>query len=422
MIDLQEQYEIAIVASLIPKGREREKHLAYLDELAFLAETAGVEVVDKVWQELPHPKPATLIGKGKIEELKKLIEHYQAHTVIFDNELNSVQVRNLEERLDVKIMDRSGVILDIFAKRAKSDEARTQVELAQLQYLMPRLTRMWTHLSKQFGGLGTKGPGETQIEMDRRMIREKIDHLKRKLEAINTRQEQTRKNRGSFIRYALVGYTNVGKSTIMKLLTESEVYIQDELFATLDTTVRSIHLPKGDTALLSDTVGFIRKLPAHLVASFRSTLSEAREADFLLHVVDISSHDFEDQISTVNDTLRDLDINTENVTYIFNKADLIGDNEIIADVRERFPNSVFISAKTGVGIASLLNRLQDLHDTLSSILQVFLPYSKTGYSKTIYDIGEDITAESGDEGTLYTFKIMNSLIHLANPLKEFIVK
>lgn len=422
MHETTQQQEVAIVCALFQKGSDREKNLSYLDELAFLSETAGVSVVDRVWQELPHPKPATLIGKGKIEELRELVQHHSATTLIFDNDLSSVQVKNLELKLEVKIMDRAGVILDIFAKRAQSDEARTQVELAQLQYLMPRLTRMWTHLSKQFGGLGTKGPGETQIEMDRRMIREKIDFLKKKLEQIDQRQLQTRKNRGSFVRFALVGYTNVGKSTILKLLTDKEVYIKDELFATLDTTVRSIHLPKGDDALLSDTVGFIRKLPHHLVASFRSTLSEAREADFLLHVVDVSSAEFLDQIETVNSTLKSLDIPTDHITYVFNKADLVGDPEVVAITRERFPNSVFIAAKTGMGTQALLDRLQKLHDTLATVLKVFLPYEKTSLSSLIYDIGEDIHADSGDTGTLYTFKVMTSELHRAEKLREYFVE
>jgi GTP-binding protein HflX len=254
------------------------------------------------------------------------------------------------------------------------------------------------------------------------MIREKIDYLKKKLQVIDTRQVQTRKNRGSFVRFALVGYTNVGKSTIMKLITDSDVYIEDELFATLDTTVRALHLPKGDQALLSDTVGFIRKLPTHLIASFRSTLSEAREADFLLHVVDVSSPDFEDQISTVNDTLKSLDIDTKNVTYIFNKADLVGDSEIIAITREKYPNSIFIAAKTGLGTHSLMEKLQSLHDTLATQLEVFLPYENTALSAVIYDIGEDIQAVSGDTGTTYSFKIMTSNLHKVDKLEQFIIK
>jgi GTP-binding protein HflX len=421
MHDTKEREEIAIVAGLFIKGGDRERNMSYLEELAFLAETAGVVIADKVWQELASPQPGTLIGKGKIDEIKDLIEHHKANLIIFDNDLNSVQIRNLEEKLDVKVMDRAGVILDIFAKRAKSDEAKTQVELAQLQYLMPRLTRMWTHLSKQFGGMGTKGPGETQIEMDRRMIREKIDHLKKKLEQIDNRQQQTRKNRDSFVRYALVGYTNAGKSTVMKMLTDQDVYIEDELFATLDTTVRAVHLPKGDNALLSDTVGFIRKLPHHLVASFRSTLSEAREADFLLHVVDLSSADYEDQIETVNNTLKELDIPIKNITYLFNKVDLVEDKEIIAITREKYANSVFIAAKSGLGSNALFEELQKMHDTMAKDIKIFLPYSKTGLSGTIYDVGKDVQADSDEDGTTYSFKIMNSEEHKISKLEEYFV-
>ncbi|GAB5465929.1 MAG: GTPase HflX [Candidatus Kapaibacteriales bacterium] len=406
MIELNDEKEVAIAMMVLPKGREREKYLSYLDELVFLCETTGLKIAEKTWQEMERPKVATLIGKGKIDELKELMEHHGAKTAVFDNDLSPVQVRNLEEKLNAKILDRSGIILDIFAKRAKSDEAKTQVELAQLQYLMPRLTRMWTHLSKQYGGVGTKGPGETQIEVDRRLIRDKISFLKDKLEDIDQRQAQTRKKRKDYIRFALVGYTNVGKSTIMKLLTEEDVYIKDELFATLDTTVRAISLPNKETAILSDTVGFIRLLPAHLIASFRSTLAEALEADFVLHVVDISSEQYEEQIEIVNKTLKDLGLDLERMSYIFNKSDMIEDQEIISIVREKYPDSVFISAKKGINVSGLNSRLQKLHDSRSRNIKLMVPYSEPDISHIIYQYSNDVGVDSDEIGNTYTFGIL----------------
>lgn len=293
----------------------------YLDELAFLAETAGAETVKIFTQNLDKPVTATFVGKGKLEEIKAYAEENEIDLIIFDDELSPTQLRNIERELQGrKVLDRTNLILDIFAKRARTAEAKAQVELAQYQYLLPRLTGMWTHLERQKGGIGLRGPGESEIETDRRIIRDKITRLKEQLERIDKQMVTQRKNRGKLVRVALVGYTNVGKSTLMNLLSKSEVFAENKLFATLDTTVRKIAI-RNVPFLLADTVGFIRKLPHHLVESFKSTLDEVREADIILHVVDISHPQFEDQIRVVNETLAELlDISKPTIT-IFNKID-----------------------------------------------------------------------------------------------------
>jgi GTP-binding protein HflX len=398
LIDLQKQTERAIAVAQISKGANKVEAKENLDELAFLAETAGAEVIEIFWQELEKPNNTTVLGKGKIEELKEFVDEEKINLVIFDDELSPMQLRNLEKAFDVKVMDRSGVILDIFADRAKSNEAKTQVELAQMQYFLPRLTRLWTHLSKQFGGIGSKGPGETQIETDRRLIRNKIEHLKKKLQIIDRQNEQKRANHRNIARFGLVGYTNAGKSTIMKLLTGSNVYVEDKLFATLDTTVRKFELPLGKEALLSDTVGFIRKLPAHLVASFRSTLAEAKESDYLLHVVDLSNPFFRDHIKIVEDTLESLDISSENVIIIFNKIDLLDDLDELSLIREQYPESIFISAHKGMNIDQLKNLLQNKYDLLSNDFLVEFPYSKSNLLSEVYKLGEIIERTDTDDG------------------------
>lgn len=297
-----------------------EKEQEYLEELAFLVDTAGGVVKGTFWQKLTHPDRATFVGSGKLDEIKSFVEAEEIDLVIFDDELTPTQLRNVERELGVKILDRSNLILDIFAGRAKSAQAKTQVELAQLQYLLPRLTRMWTHLERQRGGIGMRGPGETQIESDRRMILNKITLLKDRLKLIDRQNETQRRNRGQMIRVALVGYTNVGKSTIMNMISKSDVFAENKLFATLDTTVRKVvidNLP----FLLSDTVGFIRKLPHHLVECFKSTLDEVREADVLVHVVDISHPSFEDHIRAVNETLKELGALDKPTITVFNKID-----------------------------------------------------------------------------------------------------
>jgi GTP-binding protein HflX len=312
--------ERAVLVGVITPGEKPEQTKEYLDELAFLVDTAGGAVEKVFTQKMLRPDRATFVGTGKLEEIQAYVKAEEIDMVVFDDELSPSQLRNIERELQVKILDRSNLILDIFAGRAQTAQAKTQVELAQLQYLLPRLTRLWTHLERQKGGIGMRGPGETQIESDRRMILEKISLLKERLKLIDRQNETQRKNRGQLIRVALVGYTNVGKSTIMNMLAKSEVFAENKLFATLDTTVRKVVI-ENLPFLLSDTVGFIRKLPHHLVECFKSTLDEVREADILVHVVDVSHPNFEDQIHTVNETLNDLGARDKDTIMIFNKID-----------------------------------------------------------------------------------------------------
>ena len=319
MIETAPETEKAVLVGLIYDQDERQA-MEYLDELEFLADTAGAEVLKKFTQKLDVPNATTFVGPGKLEEIGNFIKVAEADTVIFDDELTPTQLRNIERRLECKVIDRTNLILDIFAKRAKTAHAKTQVELAQYQYLLPRLTRMWTHLERQRGGIGLRGPGETQIETDRRIILDKIARLKDQLKKIDKQKATQRKNRGKLTRVALVGYTNVGKSTIMNMMAKSEVFAENKLFATLDTTVRKV-VVRNLPFLLADTVGFIRKLPHDLVESFKSTLDEVREADILLHVVDISHPGFEEQIETVNTTLQEIKSNDKPVIYVFNKID-----------------------------------------------------------------------------------------------------
>ncbi|HEY8928639.1 MAG TPA: GTPase HflX, partial [Mucilaginibacter sp.] len=312
--------ERAVLVGVITQGETDEQAKEYLDELEFLVATAGAETVQTFTQKLQRPDRATFVGSGKLEDIKAFVKAEEMDMVVFDDELTPSQLRNIENELQVKILDRNNLILDIFANRAQTAQAKTQVELAQLQYLLPRLTRLWTHLERQKGGIGMRGPGESQIETDRRLILNKISLLKDKLKQIAKQNETQRKNRQQMIRVALVGYTNVGKSTIMNMISKSEVFAENKLFATLDTTVRKVVI-ENVPFLLSDTVGFIRKLPHDLVECFKSTLDEVREADILVHVVDISHHNFEDQIKTVNETLKDIGAIDKRVITVFNKID-----------------------------------------------------------------------------------------------------
>jgi len=332
-----------LVGVILPRYHqwEVEENLA---ELKLLAETAGVEIVGQIVQDRDRINPTYFIGSGKVQELSNLIKFTNASTVIFDDDLSPAQVRNLERATGSKIVDRSTLILDIFAKHARTREAKTQVELAQLQHLLPRLTRQWTHLSRQVGGIGTKGPGETQLETDRRLIRKRIEFLRKELTKIDKQRAIRRKGRETLFRAALIGYTNVGKSTIMNLLSGAKVVVEDQLFATLDSTVRKVWLDDGHQLLLSDTVGFIRKLPHQLVASFKSTLDEVREADLLLHVVDISHPAFAEQIQTVNEVLKEIGTAEKPILLIFNKIDRLQDKQLIGNLTKQYPGSVFISA------------------------------------------------------------------------------
>ena len=322
MIEKKEHiYEKAVLVGLITKDQDEDKLTEYLDELEFLAYTAGATVERRFFQKMLQPDSKTFVGKGKMEEIRDFVKENEIGTIIFDDELSPSQLKNLEREIEgVKILDRTNLILDIFAQRAQTSYARTQVELAQYEYLLPRLTRMWTHLERQRGGIGMRGPGETEIETDRRIVRDRISLLKDKLKTIDKQMATQRNNRGKMVRVALVGYTNVGKSTLMNTLSKSEVFAENKLFATLDTTVRKVvigNLP----FLLTDTVGFIRKLPTQLVESFKSTLDEVREADLLVHVVDISHESFEDHINSVHQILQEIDAHQKPMIMVFNKID-----------------------------------------------------------------------------------------------------
>lgn len=371
--------ERAVLVGLITPTQNEAKANEYLAELAFLAETAGAKSEKRFLQRVDNPNPRTFVGKGKLEEIRQYIEDNAIDLAIFDDDLTSKQVQNIENELKVKILDRTNLILDIFAKRAQTATARTQVELAQYQYLLPRLTRMWTHLERQRGGIGMRGPGETQIETDRRIILDKISRLKVELKNIDRQKSIQRKNRGKLTRIALVGYTNVGKSTLMNLLSKSDVFAENKLFATLDTTVRKViidNLP----FLLTDTIGFIRKLPTHLVDSFKSTLDEVRDADILVHVVDISHPQFEEQIEVVNRTLQEIcESKDKPMILVFNKVDAFtyvkkDDDDLTPRLRENIPleelkqtwmakmndNCIFISARERINIDELKSRLYEM--------------------------------------------------------------
>ena len=323
-------YEKVVLVGIINQLQTEEKSKEYLDELEFLTYTAGGEVLKRFTQKLDVPNPKTFIGTGKMEEVQQFVEENEVGTVIFDDELTPAQQKNIERILKAKILDRTGLILDIFAQRAQTSYSRTQVELAQYEYLLPRLTGLWTHLERQRGGIGMRGPGETEIETDRRIVRDRIALLKKKLSAIDKQMATQRSNRGALVRVALIGYTNVGKSTLMNVISKSEVFAENKLFATLDTTVRKVVI-ENLPFLLSDTVGFIRKLPTQLIESFKSTLDEVREADLLLHVVDISHPNFEEHIQSVNQILAEIHSADKPTIMVFNKIDAYTNEEIAED-------------------------------------------------------------------------------------------
>ena len=379
------QTEKAVLVGLITPNQNEQKIKEYLDELAFLADTAGVEPVKMFYQRLDYTNPVTFVGTGKLQEIKEYVVENEIGVVIFDDELSPKQLRNIEKELKVMILDRTSLILDIFAKRAQTAHAKTQVELAQYKYMLPRLTRLWTHLERQRGGVGMRGPGETQLETDKRIILDKISLLKKELVSIDKTKSIQRKNRGKMVRVALVGYTNVGKSTLMNLLSKSEVFAENKLFATLDTTVRKViidNLP----FLLSDTVGFIRKLPTELVESFKSTLDEVREADLLIHIVDVSHPQFEEQIEVVNKTLADIHKEEKPMIIVFNKIDAFSfvpkeEDDLTPRTRENVSldelkntwmnrlqdNCIFISAKDKTNVdelkTKLYSRVREIHTT-----------------------------------------------------------
>jgi GTPase len=393
MIDTGKPPERAILIGLHYPGQDEREVEDFLEELSFLTETAGAEPVKRFIQKLDIPNPRTFVGSGKIEEIALFVRENKVDIAIFDDELSPSQLRNIEETLGCRILDRTNLILDIFARRARTSHARTQVELAQYQYLLPRLTGLWTHLERQRGGIGLRGPGETEIETDRRIIRDRISLLKTQLKKIDTQMATQRKNRGKMVRVALVGYTNVGKSTIMNLLSKSDVFAENKLFATLDTTVRKVVIANL-AFLLSDTVGFIRKLPTDLVESFKSTLDEVRESDLLVHIVDVSHPNFEEQIKVVNETLRELKSFDKPLIIIFNKIDIFSytlkdEDDLTPVVKENYSLSelkktwmaseknhriVFISAKTRENIEELR---EVLYDEVKKIHVKRYPYNES---------------------------------------------
>lgn len=403
MIDHTIAPETVILVGLINQDQDEKQAKEYLEELEFLADTAGALVKKQFFQRLDVPNPVTFVGSGKLAEIHDYVTTHDIDTVIFDDELTPTQLRNIEKELECKILDRTNLILDIFARRAQTAHAKTQVELAQYQYMLPRLTRMWTHLERQRGGIGLRGPGETQIETDRRIILDKIARLKEQLIKIDKQKATQRKSRGKMVRVALVGYTNVGKSTIMNMLSKSEVFAENKLFATLDTTVRKVVI-ENLPFLLSDTVGFIRKLPHDLVESFKSTLDEVREADLLVHVADISHPGFEEQIQTVDQTLNEIHAGDKPVIFVFNKIDAFqyihkDDDDLSRRSRENYSlddlkdswmgkkntPSLFISATQRIN-------LEDLRRTLYEEVKK-IHVTRFPYNDFLYDTGEQDTPE-----------------------------
>ena len=397
--------ETAVVVGLVTGKQTRKQAEEYLEELKRLADTAGTEVCHAIMQERERMSAATFIGSGKAKEVGELVADEKINMVIFDDDLSPVQVRNLEKLISCKIIDRSGLILDIFASRAKTKEAMTQVELAQLQYLLPRLTRQWTHLSKQYGGVGTKGPGETQIESDRRAIRTRIGLLKKKLIGIESERKVQRRRRENLTRVALVGYTNAGKSTLLKLFSNADVLIEDRLFATLDTTVRNVTLTSGKKILLSDTVGFIRKLPPQLVASFKSTLNEVEESDLLLHVVDVSHPRFLEHIEVVQNTLEELKVADKPVIYVFNKVDALEDRNAIMDSVEKYKPSIMISASRNINIAGLVTLMQNMLNEDSVIEELTISQAEYRTIARLHDVVEIINKSYEDNNVHIQYRV-----------------
>jgi GTP-binding protein HflX len=369
--------------------------LEHLEELGRLVDTAGAEVVGTLTQQIASPSPATLIGEGKVEELAALLAQSSATLAIFDEELTPVQGSNLEKELKVRVMDRAEVILDIFSTRARSHEAKLQVELAQLEYMLPRLTRMWTHLSRIRGGIGLRGPGETQLETDRRMIRRRIGLLRGKLKDVERHRETVRSGRQPLLSVALVGYTNAGKSSILRALSpQSDVFVEDRLFATLDTLTRETELGEGVRVRVTDTVGFIRKLPHHLVASFRATLEEVREGDLLLHVIDASHPEWEEQMTVVQEVLAELGVGERETLLVFNKMDAVEDAEAVAArVRQLYDDAVIASAITPGGLDELKLRLRERERRAHPAVTVRVPVGEGARLAELYRIGEVMSRE-----------------------------
>lgn len=395
---VQELRERAIVVGLITRETPSWRAEDYLDELELLADTAGAEVIERVVQERDRRDPAFMIGRGKAEELAQLVRYQDADLIIFDDDLTPTQAKNLEKLCGVKVLDRSGLILDIFARHARTREARTQVELAQLKYLAPRLAGQWRHLERQVGGIGVRGPGETQLEVDRRLIRKRVGLLEKELERIAGQREIRRKNRRDLFKAALVGYTNAGKSTLLNALTDAGVLVEDRLFATLDPTVRSLQLEARRQILLIDTVGFIRKLPHHLIASFKSTLEESADADLLLHVIDITHPGYAEQMIAVEKVLQELHLTGKPVLKIFNKIDQFDQPGVIARLRDSEQPCVFISAQRGIGLTQLIARLGEFADAAFISETLELPLRQAGAIARLYEVVEVLDTRYDEQG------------------------
>jgi GTP-binding protein HflX len=411
MIEInQSVVDKAILVAVKTRDISQERVEEHLQELEMLADTAGAETIIKIVQERDRYDSAFFIGKGKAEEIAELAELNEVTIVIFDEDLNPTQVRNLEKLIDKKIIDRSGLILDIFASHAKTNQAKTQVELAQLQYMLPRLTRAWTHLSKQYGGIGTKGPGETQIETDRRIIRTRIAKLKEKLKKIESQQITKSIGREDYIKATLVGYTNAGKSTLLNLLTEAKVLAEDKLFATLDSTTRAFNLSLKKKILITDTVGFIRKLPHHLVASFKSTLNVVSDADLIIHVIDITNSYFEDHIKVVEETLESLGCAKKPQIKIFNKIDVLDDKSRVNYVKNVYPKSIIISAERGININKLKDLFIDYYEQNFVENKIRTDHTKSHLVAKVHSLVDDLETSYDDFGITLKYKT-TKLIH-----------
>jgi|WetSurMetagenome_2_1015567.scaffolds.fasta_scaffold61812_2 GTPase len=400
MIETKKEAEKTVLVIFAKKDENVIKIKESLEELKLLSTTAGANVIKTFYQVGDSFDSRYMIGKGKVEEIAEYVKEKEVSLVIFENELSFTQLRNLEKKIECKILDKSNLILDIFANNARTSQAKLQVELAQLEYLLPKLTRQWTHLSKQYGGIGTKGPGETQIETDRRLIKTRISVLKEKLEKIDRQRKTQALDRKNYIRLSLVGYTNAGKSTLLNLLTDSDVYVEDKLFATLDTSTRMLKLTDAKVkkivsrfpkkVLISDTVGFIKNLPHNLIESFKSTLSEVVESDILLHIIDVSNPNFKEQVSVVKDTLDEIGAGNRKVINVFNKVDILNDFELLNYLKEEYPDSVFISAQKGLNVESLLNRVKN--ELSKDYIERILKLKKDNYKllSKIYKLAEVI--------------------------------
>ncbi len=419
MIEVKKgERERAILIALSTDNYTKEQIEEHLDELELLADTAGADTILKIMQEKTKPDPAYFIGRGKAEEIAQLVNENDIQLIIFDDDLSPTQLRNLENLFERKVLDRSALILDIFASHARTKEAKLQVELAQLQYMLPRLTRAWTHLSKQYGGIGTKGPGETQIETDRRIIKTRINKLKEHLKKIEAQQITKSSSHKKFVTAALVGYTNAGKSTLLNRLTKANVLAENKLFATLDSTTRSFELDKNKNILLSDTVGFIRKLPHHLIASFKSTLNVVKEADIILHIIDITNPYFEEHIKVVDDTLTQLQCDKKVQFKIFNKIDRLVNKEILNSLIHKYPGCLFVSAERGMGITKLKEVLLNYYQNNFIEYQLKLKHNQSKSISIIYELADVYDTVYNDDYVLLKYRasktVQNRILKLVH--------